>query len=182
MGVSWTSRDHGILMSQITFRIELLQKQDRSTFDCGEPELNAYFHTRVGQDIRRNYATCFVAMDQAEGRIAGYYTLAMGSVPLGELPDDVVKRLPRYPQVPVVHIGRLAVDQNYQGQKLGGTLLADAIARSIDSEIAAYAVVVDAKDKKATAFYEHFGFLKLAQSSRTLFLPISKALKSLVKK
>jgi ribosomal protein S18 acetylase RimI-like enzyme len=169
-------------MSEITFRIELLQKQDRLTFDCGEPELNAYFHTRVGQDVRRNYTTCFVAMDQAEGRIAGYYTLAMGSVPLGELPEDVAKRLPRYPQVPFVHIGRLAVDQNYQGQKLGGSLLADAIARSVGSEIAAYAVVVDAKNNTAAAFYEHFGFLKLRHSSRTLFLPISKSLKNLVNK
>ena len=169
-------------MSKMTFGIELLQKHDRSTFDCGVPELNAYFHSRVGQDVRRNFATCFVAMDQAEGRIAAYYTLATGSVLLGELPDDIAKRLPRYPQVPVVRVGRLAVDQNYQGQKLGGTLLADAIARSIDSEIAAYAMVVEAKDKNAAAFYEHFGFLKLAQSSRTLFLPMSKALKSLVKK
>ena len=169
-------------MSNAPFRIELLQKQDRSTFDCGEPELNAYFHTRVSQDVRRNYATCFVAIDKAGDRIAGFYTLAMGSVPLGRLPEDVAKRLPRYPQVPVVHIGRLAVDQKYQGQKLGGSLLADAIARSIDSEIAAFALVVDAKDKNAVAFYKHFGFLQLSRSPKTLFLPISKAIKNLGKK
>jgi len=169
-------------MSKAPFRIGLLQKQDRSAFDCGEPELNAYFRTRVGQDVRRNYATCFVAIDKTGDRIAGFYTLAMGSVQLGELPEDVVKRLPRYPQIPVVHIGRLAVDQKYQGQNLGGSLLADAIARSIESEIAAYAVVVDAKDKNAVAFYEHFGFLPLSRSQRTLFLPISKAIKNLSKK
>jgi len=169
-------------MSKAPFRIALLQKQNRSAFDCGEPELNAYFRTRVSQDVRRNYATCFVAIDKEGDRIAGFYTLAMGSVPLGELPEDIVKRLPRYPQVPVVHLGRLAVDQNYQGQKIGGSLLADAIARSIESEIAAYAVVVDAKDKNAVAFYEHFGFLPLSRSPRTLFLPISKAIKNLSKK
>jgi len=146
-------------MSNAPFRIELLQKQDRSTFDCGKLELNAYFRTRVSQDVRRNYATCFVATDKTEDRIAGFYTLAMGSVSLGALPEDVAKRLPRYPQVPVVHLGRLAVDQNYQGQKLGGSLLADAIARSIESEIAAYAVVVDAKDKNSVAFYEHLNIL-----------------------
>lgn len=164
-------------MSKPPFQIELLGKQDRSAFDCGVSELNAYFHTRVGQDVRRNYATCFVAIDRREDRIAGFYTLAMGSVPLGELPEEVAKRLPRYPRVPVVQIGRLAVDEEYQGQKLGGSLLAGAIARSIRSEIAAYAVLVDAKDKNATAFYEHFGFLKLARSPRTLFLPLSKAIK-----
>jgi len=168
-------------MSKAPFRIELLQKQDRSAFDCGEPELNAYFRTRVSQDVRRNYATGFVAIDKTGDSIAGFYTLAMGSVPLGELPEDVVKQLPRYPQVPVVHLGRLAVDQKYQGQKLGSSLLADAIARSIESEIAAYAVVVDAKDKNAVAFYEHFGFLPLSRSPKTLFLPISKAIKNLSK-
>jgi len=169
-------------MSKAPYRIELLQKQDRSAFDCGEQELNAYFRTRVSQDVRRNYATCFVAIDETGDRIAGFYTLAMGSVPLGELPEDVVKRLPRFPQIPVVHLGCLAVDQNYQAQKIGSSLLADAIARSIESEIAAYAVVVDAKDKNAVAFYEHFGFLPLSRSPRTLFLPISKAIKKLSNK
>ncbi|MFV1967076.1 MAG: GNAT family N-acetyltransferase, partial [Pirellulaceae bacterium] len=117
-------------MSKAPFRIQPLQKQDRSVFNCGVPQLNAYFHKQIGQDIRPHYATCFVAVDKGEDRIAGFYTLAMGSVSLGELPQEVAKRLPRYPQVPVVRIGRLAVDKNYQGQKLGGSLLADAIARS----------------------------------------------------
>ena len=164
---------------QIPFRIELLHNQDRTGFDCGVPELNAYFHTRVGQDVRRNYATCFVAVDKTEERIAGFYTLAMGSLLLGDLPEETIKRLPRYPRVPVVQLGRLAVGQKYQGKKLGGSLLADAIARSVEAEIAAYAVVVDAKDKKAVAFYEHFGFLTLSRSPSTLFLPLSEAMKKL---
>jgi hypothetical protein len=80
-------------MSKAPFRIEPLQKQDRSVFDCGVPELNAYFHKQLGQDIRRNYATCFVAIDKGEDRIAGFYTLAMGSVSLGELPEEVASWL-----------------------------------------------------------------------------------------
>ncbi len=164
-------------MSKAPFRIELLQKQDRSALDRGNSELNAYFQAQVGQDVRRTYATCFVAMNKEEDRIAGFYTLAMGSVPLGELPEEVAKRLPRYPQVPVVQVGRLAVDERYQGEKLGGSLLVDAIARSIDSEVAAYAVIVEAKDKNAIAFYEHFGFLKLTRNPRTLFLSISSGIR-----
>ncbi len=169
-------------MGESPFLIELLQSQNRSTFDCGEPRLNEYFRTRVGQDVRRLFTTCFVAVARVQDHIAGFYTLAMGSVPLGDLPQQVAKRLPRYPDVPVARLGRLAVDRKYQGQKLGGSLLADAIARSIGSEIAVFAIVVDAKDDNAVAFYKHFGFLSLARNPKTLFLPISKAIKNLVNK
>lgn len=168
-------------MTEGAFRLELLGKQDRSAFDCGVPELNAYFHKRVRQDVKRRYATCFVAIDRANDRIAGYYTLSMSSVRLPDVPDRVAKKLPRYPQVPVVRLGRLAVDVAYQGQKLGGSLLADAIVRTARSEIAAYALAVDAKSSSAVKFYEHFGFLKLTKSPRTLFLPLSAAIKKLAK-
>ncbi|TWT86719.1 Acetyltransferase (GNAT) family protein [Pseudobythopirellula maris] len=166
-------------MSPEPFRLELLARHDRTAFDCGVPELNAYFHTRVGQDVKRHYATCFVAVDKQDERVAGYYTLSMGSVGLGDLPESLVKKLPRYPQAPVARLGRLAVDLNFQGQKLGGVLLADAVCRVAQSEVAAYAVVVDAKDISATRFYEHFGFLKLGRDPRTLFLPLSTAVKKL---
>lgn len=168
-------------MSQ-AFRLELLAGQDRSTFDCGAPELNAYFHSRVTQDVRRHYATCFVAVDKQSGRIAGYYTLSMGSVGLQDLPESVAQKLPRYPHAPVARLGRLAIDVNYQGQKLGAAMLADAIYRTAQSEVAAYAIVVDAKDKNAASFYEHFGFLKLTRGPLTLFLPLSDAVKRLGKK
>ena len=166
-------------MSQGPFRLELLARQDRSAFDCGAPELNAYFHQRVNQDVKRHYAACFVAIHKDDNGIAGYYTLSMSSVQLPDLPDAVAKKLPRYPQVPVARLGQLAVDLRYQGQQLGGALLADAVYRTARSEIAAYAIVVDAKDSQATAFYEHFGFVKLARSPRTLFLPLSAAIKKL---
>lgn len=166
-------------MSDEPFRLELLGKQDRSVFDCGVAELNDYFHKRVGQDVRRHYATCFAAVDKQNGQIAGYYTLSMSSLRLDDLPEAVAKKLPHYPQVPVARLGRLAVDVNYQGEKLGGSMLADAIVRTAQSEIAAYAIVVDAIDNKAAAFYEYFGFLKLSRSPRTLFLPLSDAVKKL---
>jgi predicted N-acetyltransferase YhbS len=79
-------------------------------------------------------------------------------------------------------LGRLAVDRKYQRQKLGGSLLADAIYRIAQAEIAAYAIVVDAIDSSAIRFSEHFGFQKLGQNPKTLFLPLSAAIKSLGKK
>lgn len=169
-------------MSEGPFRLELLAKHNRSVFDCGAPELNAYFHSRVGQDAKRHYATCFVAVNKQDERVAGYYTLSMGSIALDELPESLANKLPRYSQAPVARLGRLAVDSKYQRQKLGGALLADAIYRVAQSEIAAYAVVVDAKDANASRFYEHFGFLKLSQHPKTLFLPLSTAIKSLGRK
>ena len=86
-----------------------------------------------------------------------------------------LRKLPRYPSVPAVRMGRLAVDQAFRGQGLGAALLADALTRIVRSEIAAYALVVDAKDEKAASFYRHHGFLQIATKPLTLFLPLATA-------
>ena len=117
-------------------------------------------------------AACFVALT-TEWRIASYYTLSSASLLLADLPADTRKRLPRYPTVPAVRMGRLAVDQTFVGQGLGGALLADALYRAARSEIAAYALMVDAKDEAAVAFYRHHGFMALPDSPRVLFLPLA---------
>ncbi len=75
-------------------------------------------------------------------------------------------------------MGRLAVDQKFKGQGLGGALLGDALHRSISSEIMAYAMVVDAKDDVAAHFYKHHGFISLPYAQQTLFLPLATAQKS----
>jgi len=72
-------------------------------------------------------------------------------------------------------MGRLAVDQDFKGQGLGGALLADVLGRATGSEIAAYALVVDAKDEGAAAFYRYHGFISLPNSPLTLFLPLATA-------
>lgn len=83
------------------------------------------------------------------------------------------KKLPRYPSVPAVRMGRLAVDQRFKGQGLGGALLADALDRAVNAEIAAYALLVDAKDEPAACFYRHHGFITLPDSPLALFLPLA---------
>jgi ribosomal protein S18 acetylase RimI-like enzyme len=160
-------------MSSAPFRLALLDvSHDRSTFDSGTPALDRYFREHVSQDMRRRVATCFVALS-GDQRIAGYYTLASASVPLTELPPEAIKKLPRYRAVPTVRMGRLAVDQAFKGQGLGGALLGDALTRAARSEIAAYALVVDAKDDTASAFYRHHGFIALPETPLTLFLPLA---------
>lgn len=156
-----------------TFRVELLDPRlDRSSFHSGSPLLDRYFHTQVTQDIRRRVTACFAAMTP-EGRCAGYYTLASASIPLSDLPVDLGKKLPRYPSVPAVRMGRLAVDQAFQRRGLGAALLADALLRSRRSEIAAYALLVDAKDEDVAAFYRHHGFVPFGGQPLMLFLALA---------
>ena len=149
---------------------------DRQSFQSGSAPLDRYFLQQVTQDIRRRVTACFVAYeldDAPTKKMAGYYTLASSSVLLNELPSHMGKKLPRYPTVPAVRMGRLAVDSGYKGQGLGGILLVDALQRAARSEIAAYALVVDAKDEFAVSFYEHHGFIRLPDSQMTLFLPLA---------
>jgi ribosomal protein S18 acetylase RimI-like enzyme len=145
---------------------------ERAAFHSGSPPLDRYLRAQVSQDIRRRVTACFVAL-AGEQRIAGYYTLASTSLRLTDLPAGMGKKLPRYPTVPAVRMGRLAVDQAFQGQGLGGALLADALHRAACSEIAAYALTVDAKDPAAADFYRHHGFVALPDSPLNLFVPLS---------
>jgi GNAT superfamily N-acetyltransferase len=162
-------------MSKPSFCVALLDAaHNRASFNSGSAPLDRYFQQQVTQDVRRRVGFCFVALAD-EQRIAGYYTLAAASVLLSDLPPVIGKKLPRYPSVPAVRMGRLAVDLDFKGLGLGGALLADALTRAVNSEIAAYAMVVDAKDKKAAEFYQHHGFIPLPNSPLTLFLPLATA-------
>ncbi|MEO7717322.1 MAG: GNAT family N-acetyltransferase [Capsulimonas sp.] len=154
------------------FLIDALAAHNRARFSCGVEPLDRYFREQVTQDIRRRATACFVAVDETDGRVAGYYTLAAGAVALTDLPEQLAKRLPRYPSVPVARLGRLAVDEAFRGQGLGGALLWDAAMRAARAELMAFALVVDAKDNQAEAFYLHHGFILLG--SRQLILPLGK--------
>ncbi len=160
-------------MSGAPFRLAPLDAaHDRTAFNSDSAPLNRYLREQVTQDVRRRVATCFVALADGQ-RIAGYYTLASASLLLADLPASTSKKLPRYPTVPAVRMGRLAIDQAFKGQGLGGALLADALDRAARAEIAAYALMVDAKDESAADFYRHHGFIALPDSPRTLFLPLA---------
>ena len=162
-------------MRGVRFRVVSLDATcDRTAFDSGSEPLDQYFQRQVTQDMRRRVTACFVAL-AGETRIAGYYTLASASLLLSDLPSHLGKKLPRYPSVPAVRMGRLAVDRRFGGQGLGGALLADALDRTIRSEIAVYALLVDAKDESAASFYRHHGFIPLPGVAFTLFLPLSTA-------
>lgn len=154
--------------------VEPLDAQhNRSDFECGVEPLDRYLKQQASQDMRRKIAALFVLVDQDIDSIAGYYTLAATAIRLAELPPEITKKLPKYPLVPATLLGRLAVDQRYQGQGVGSFLLMDALRRSFNSEIASMAVVVDAKDDKARDFYEHHQFIPFPEQSQRLYLPMT---------
>lgn len=156
------------------FPIEALGGQhDRKSFSCGVDALDRYFREQVTQDVRRRATTCYVAVEAATGRVAGCYTLAANGVPLSEMPEALARRLPRYPSVPVAKMGRLAVDTAYRGRQLGAMLFWDAAMRSARSELGVFALVVDAKDDRAEAFYRHHGFALFGTAPRQLIFSLT---------
>ena len=156
------------------FHVELLAGQPRSAFRCGEAALDRYLITQASQDMRRRVSACFVAVEATSGEVAGFYTLAAASVPVTDLPESLTRRLPHYPAVPVARVGRLAVAAAFQGRHLGAALLADAALRAARSEVAVHALLVDAKDDTAAAFYRHHGFVGLAARPRVLVMPLAR--------
>jgi len=162
------------------FAIEpLAGDHDRASFSCGAEALDRYLATQAMQDQRRRVAGCYVAIEAAGGHIAGFYTIAAASMPLSDVSPKLAKKLPRYPLVPGVRLGRLAVATVHQGKGLGAALLIDAIERSLRSEIVAFAMVVDAKDETAARFYRHHGLEAFASAPMNLYLPLGAVVRRL---
>ncbi|QYX31893.1 GNAT family N-acetyltransferase [Sphaerospermopsis torques-reginae] len=146
------------------------KKHNRAAFCCGVDKLDNYFQKHAGQDARKRMAAPFVLVEKSSGNIAGFYTLSSTSIKLEELPIEITKKLPKYPLLPATLLGRLAVDQNHRQKGLGEMLLIDALYRSLQSEIATLAVVVEAKDDQARSFYEHYQFSHFPDYYHRLFL------------
>lgn len=162
-------------MELTSIAIEPLDRlHDRTAFRCGAQALDRYLKQQARQDADKRVAATFVAVRPPDTRVLGYYTLSASVLTLTDLPDDLARKLPRYPQLPVTLLGRLAVDQSTKGQGLEEHLLLDALGRSLAhaDQIAAMAVVVDAKDDAAAAFYRHYGFHTLQTQPSWLFAPM----------
>ena len=124
------------------------------------PALDRYLRAQAGQDARRRVAAPFVAT-AGSVKVLGFYTLSATSIQLTDVPAALAKKLPRYPRLPATLLGRLATDVSVRGVGLGRLLLVDAITRAVRSEIASFALVLDAKDEAAASFYERESFIRL---------------------
>ena len=141
-------------------------------FDCGVPVLNSYLQQYARQDLERGVATPYVLVPSTNRiEIAGFYTLTATAIKLTELPAETIKRLPKYPLVPAILLGRLAVSHKYRGKGSGEYLLIDALKRSLEaSRVGSAAVIVDAKDSSGVRFYERYGFKLLPDQNLRLFI------------
>jgi len=163
----------------LAFTIEALSSaHDRTGFSSGTFALDRYLKEQATQDMKRRAALCYVACPEGSKTVAGFYTLSAGDVALKDIPEELARRLPRYPVVPVARIGRLAVDERCQGKKLGAALLWDAAERALRAEMGVYALAVDAKDEGAAAFYARFGFVGFGSRPLQLFLPLATIAKA----
>lgn len=147
---------------------------NRQGFYCGVEALDNYLKKQAKQDVKRRISKVFVATTEANPEnIIGYYTLSTLSIELSHLPVDLAHKLPKHP-IPAALIGRLACAIDVKGNGVGKMLLMDALKRTlaVSTEIAIYAMVVDAIDEHAAGFYEQYAFEQLAVESRRLFLPL----------
>jgi predicted GNAT family N-acyltransferase len=157
------------------FRVEALGKShDRSAFTCGSDALDRYLQQQARQDADKRVAASFVLVEPPSAQVQGYYTLSASVIHVEELPDTLARKLPRYPQLPVTLLGRLAVAAGLNGLGMGQFLLMDALWQSLGAatQIGAMAILVDAKDEVTAAFYARFGFIALQRQPGRLFLPM----------
>jgi GNAT superfamily N-acetyltransferase len=156
-------------------RIEALASHhERNAFSCGVDGLDRYLRTQASQDVRRKTNGVFVLVEtQKPNVILGYYTLCAAGLPQRDVPVAARKHIPRYPLVSATLVGRLAVSETRQGERLGAMLLADAVQRAYASAatVGSSMLVVDAISERAAAFYEGNGFMRLPDSLR-LVLPM----------
>jgi len=149
-------------------------RHNRAEFRSGVTALDHYLAAQADQDARRRICATFCLVDEDDAEaILGYCTLAAGAVRLTGLPPEIRRRLPRYPDVPVYLIGRLAVHENHQGRGLGTSLLHNALGRILQQDIPAWAVIVDAIDVAAAQFYERHGFAAFPHQPLRLLLPLA---------
>lgn len=157
------------------FVTEAFDKHERTAFRSGHERIDRYFRQELSQDIRRNYATCYLLIERGTDKIAGFYTLSAHSIPLNEVPPELARKLPRYPNVPVVLIGWMGRDVAFRGAGIGRLLLYDAIRRVCRGPVGAYAICAEAIDESAAAFYRKHQFQQLHSRPQTLFLAMKTA-------
>jgi len=162
-------------------KIQLLEKKhDKASFDSETPLLDNYISKQASQDVKKHLTAVYVLPDQTD-KVIGYYTLSSSSIPRQDMPEDLIKKFPpNYTALPVVLLGRLAVDKANKGNGYGSHLLVDAMERTLELSIqlGILALIVDPLDQKAADFYKKYGFITLPGTGK-MFISIETIRKSL---
>jgi GNAT superfamily N-acetyltransferase len=154
-------------------RIE--RRHERESFDCGDDALNSFLQKYARQNDEKNIGRTFVAVRSGKRKVEGYYAISTGAIEFTNLPEDLRSGLARYP-IPMVTLGRLAVDLGVQGSGLGETLLLHALKNAwlMNQQIAVFGVIVTAKNERAKKFYAKYGFQELPDHPLRLVLTMRK--------
>jgi ribosomal protein S18 acetylase RimI-like enzyme len=167
----------GSIQEKPRLRFEPLDKKkhDRAAFSCEQESLDRYLKQHATQEIKKRVAAVYVLTPDGK-TIAGYYTLSQYAIEAGELPPELVQQLhlPKYDRLPATLLGRLARSKQFKGRGLGELLLMGALKRALEHSrnIASVAVVVDAIDENARAFYRRYGFIDIPNRPNRLFIPM----------
>jgi len=148
------------------------KRHDRAAFDCGDADLNTFLVRHARQSHEKGGAKTFLAIDDEDQKILGFYSLSPASIAYERTPDLVKKGLARY-EMPVIRLARLAVDLSVQGQGLGGQLLLAAGRRClrVAAEAGGVALLNDAKNEGVAGWYASYGAVPLQDAPLSLLLP-----------
>jgi GNAT superfamily N-acetyltransferase len=151
------------------------KKHDRKSFDCGDPSINDFLQRYARQSHESGAAKTFVAIDNADNKtILGFYSLAPGALAYAVTPEAVRRGLARH-DVPGFRLARIAADLRWQGQGLGGQLLAGAARRCLRAaaEVGGVVLIVDAKNDRAARWYTNYGAVPLSHNPLTLLMSLA---------
>jgi GNAT superfamily N-acetyltransferase len=150
------------------------KKHDREGFDCGDEALNEFLRRYARKSHERGGAKTFLAIDDADKTILGFYSLSPASVDYARTPEIVRRGLARH-DVPGFRLARLAVDRRFQGRRIGGQLLLAAGRRCLlaAAEVGGIVLVIDAKNERVAGWYASYGAVPLLDAPLTLLLPLA---------
>ena len=159
-------------MGIIKAPVVLDETHDLSLFDCGNQTLNEWLKKQSLRNQNSGASRTFVICQKK--RVIGYYALASGSIERINAPGSIARNMPE--PIPVTVLGRLAIDQEFQGQRLGSHMLKDALLRtiSVSKAVGIRAILVHAISEEAKNFYLNYGFIESPINSMTLLLSIKK--------
>ncbi len=151
------------------------KKHDRKSFDCGDPFLNDFLQRYARQSHESGAAKTFLAIDNADNKaILGFYSLAPGALAYADAPETVRRGLARH-DVPGFRLTRIATHVRWQGQGLGGQLLAAAARRCLRAaaEVGGVVLIIDAKNERAARWYSDYGAVPLSNKPLTLAMALA---------
>ncbi len=151
------------------------KKHDQKSFDCGGPALNDFFERYARQSHASGAAKTFLAIDSTDQKtILGFYSLAPGALAYADTPETVRRGVARH-DVPGFRLARIATDLRWQGQGLGGQLLAAAARRCLRAaaEVGGVVLIIDATNDRPARWYTHYGAVRLSSKPLTLVMSLA---------